>query len=397
MKRHLLAVAAIVSLATAVVVMGVAAQPAAAADLIITTDTTLTADHQGSIIIGADGITLDCAGYRITGPGFAGVDVRNVTGVTVKNCNVSGFALGFFLFSAPGNRLENNISSGNSHDGIVLASSPGNDHNTLVGNTSTGNGGWGFAVYDGTTDTTLRGNTARSNSFAGFFVGLGSNRTTLSENVAEQNSGGFDIDSDANTVTSNTATENAGLGFFVFQANHNLLSGNVANRNAGGFLAVGPELDNTFIDNRAVDNENSGFAFANGASSNRLSGNAASGNRSHGFAFISVSAIDSSDDQATGNGDNGFWLDSSASSSFSHDLSLNNEHGFVVRASTGNLFSQDVANHNQGFGFDLYDGSSGNTVTKCVAHANPFADAADFDPAGANTWLDNSFGTTFLP
>jgi len=69
----------------------------------------------------------------------------------------------------------------------------------------------------------------------------------------------------------------------------------------------------------------------------------------------------------------------------------------VARASSGNLFSHDVANHNQGFGFDLYDGSSGNTVTKSVAHANPFADAADFDPPGANTWVDNSFGTTPLP
>jgi hypothetical protein len=32
-----------------------------------------------------------------------------------------------------------------------------------------------------------------------------------------------------------------------------------------------------------------------------------------------------------------------------------------------------------------------------VAHDNPFADAADFNPAGANTWIDNSFGTTILP
>jgi len=60
-------------------------------------------------------------------------------------------------------------------------------------------------------------------------------------------------------------------------------------------------------------------------------------------------------------------------------VALDNKHGFVAFASTGNLFSQDVANHNWGFGFDRYGGSRGNTVTHSVAHANPFADAADFD------------------
>jgi parallel beta-helix repeat protein len=400
MKRFLLAIAAApAALATVAIVMGAAAQPAAAADLTITSDTTLTADHQGSIVIGADGITLDCAGHSVVGPGSAGVDMENVTGVTVKNCNVSGFHTGFFLFSAPGNRLEDNAASNNEREGYTLASSPGNDHNTLIGNTAAGNGAWGFAVYDGTTDTTLTQNTARSNSFAGFFIGLGSNRSTLSQNVAERNSSsGFDIDSDANTIAGNRAADNAGqFGFFVYQANHNLFTENVAQGDAVGFLLVGPELDNTFIDNRAVDNENSGFAFANGASSNRLSGNAATGNAFQGFVFFAVSDIVSSYDHATGNGGFGFWLDTSSASSFSHDVAVDNEHGFVVFASTGSLFSQDVANHNAGFGFDLYGGSSGNTVTHSVAHANPFADAADFDPPGANTWVDNSFGTTFLP
>jgi parallel beta-helix repeat protein len=155
--------------------------------------------------------------------------------------------------------------------------------------------------------------------------------------------------------------------------------------------------DNSFTGNIARSNANVGFAFGNGASSNRLSGNVASDNGSHGFAFSSVSDIDSSYDHANGNGDFGFSLDTCAASSFSHDVALDNENGFVGRASTGNLFSNDVANHNQGFGLDLYDDSSGNTVTKSVAHANPFADAADSDPPGANTWFDNSFGTTRLP
>jgi hypothetical protein len=46
------------------------------------------------------------------------------------------------------------------------------------------------------------------------------------------------------------------------------------------------------------------------------------------------------------------------------------------------VFSQDVANRNEGFGFGLCGGSTGNSDTHSVAHANPFADAADFDRRG---------------
>jgi parallel beta-helix repeat protein len=404
MKRFRLAIAAPAALATVAIGMGAAAQPAAAADLTITSDTTLTADHQGSIVIGADGITLDCDGHSIVGPGFAGVDLHFVTGTTVKNCNVSGFKVGFFVWSSPKNTLSDNTSNGNESEGFAIASSPNNEGNVLTGNLSSYNGWWGFAVYDGTTDTTLANNTARSNSLAGFLLSPGSVRTQVIENVAQENAlSGFNIDSDANTVAGNTATENSENGFQVFQASGNAFAGNTSrgNRNGSGFAIAGSDLhdssDNSFTGNIALSNRYDGFFFGDGASSNRLRGNVASDNGSHGFAFSSVSDILSGYDHATGNGEVGFSLDTCGASSFSHDVALDNEHGFVALASTGSLFSQDVANHNQGFGFELYGGSSGNTVTRSVAHANPFADAADFDPPSANTWVDNSFGTTFLP
>jgi hypothetical protein len=74
---------AVVAAAAATVVIAGMPQPAAAAEETITSNTTLTADHQGSIIIGSNGVTLDCAGHSILGPGFAGVDIAN-TGLTVS-------------------------------------------------------------------------------------------------------------------------------------------------------------------------------------------------------------------------------------------------------------------------------------------------------------------------
>ena len=47
---------------------------------------------------GADGITLDCAGHSIIGPGSGnGIYLRDRTGVTVRNCHVSNFEIGIKL------------------------------------------------------------------------------------------------------------------------------------------------------------------------------------------------------------------------------------------------------------------------------------------------------------
>src|SRR6202521_291340 len=78
---------------------------ASSGTLAVTTTTTLTADQQGSISIAADAVTLDCAGHRVAGPGFAGIYISGQTGVTVKNCHVSGFQFGLFLDSASLNTL----------------------------------------------------------------------------------------------------------------------------------------------------------------------------------------------------------------------------------------------------------------------------------------------------
>jgi len=52
-------------------------------------DTTLTENHDGNIIIGANRLTLNCAGYMVSslvsGTGI-GIDLNNRTKVTIKNC-----------------------------------------------------------------------------------------------------------------------------------------------------------------------------------------------------------------------------------------------------------------------------------------------------------------------
>ena len=348
---------------------------ASSAPWVIVANTRLTSDHEGPIVIGASGITLDCVGHSLTGPGFAGVTLQDVTGVTVKNCRASGFEVGFFVYSAPANRLNDNVSAENNHDGFVLASSPSNDHNVLTGNVSSHNGGWGFAVYDGTTDTTLKSNAATANSFAGFFVGLGSIRTQVVGNSAQANPGGFDIDSDANYVAGNTAKNNNGLGFFIFQASENAFAGNTSQDNVGGYLVVGSDIHesshNSFTGNVARGNAQVGFSLARGASSTRLIGNSASDNSGDGFQLDSISDNLLTGNEAAGNHGHGFGLSSVSGGSLSTNRSYDNGGlGFLLASSNGNTLTLNVATGNALAGFRSNAGSSGNTFSRNLSTRN---------------------------
>src|SRR3954453_22380823 len=126
----------------AVVAAAVVLVPSAAATtgtLIVTTNTVLTDDHQGSVVVAADNVTLDCAGHTVSGPGNAygdmGIVLDGRTGVVVKNCRVTGFDNGLIVVGASGPSTNNTLT-----------------HNTAYGNLSSG-----FALNRATT-TTLSGN-----------------------------------------------------------------------------------------------------------------------------------------------------------------------------------------------------------------------------------------------
>ncbi len=151
----------------ALVIAAVAVLPvpvsATADPLTITATTTLTADHSGSIIIGANGITLDCAGHSVTGSGSGnGIFLSGRTGVTVKNCEVTNFSIGFRLagFSS-GNTFTGNTANDNGDKGFRLVQS---DDNTLTGNTANDNGDKGFSLFE-SSDNTLTKNDGCNNVF----------------------------------------------------------------------------------------------------------------------------------------------------------------------------------------------------------------------------------------
>lgn len=104
--------------------------------MIITADTTLTSDvgpcDGHGIVIRTDNITLDLNGHRVTGAKRvmeqAGVLLDGVTGVTVKNGEVSGFDAGVSI-EGGGN---NTVTGMNVHDNVNDMIEPVNPRSILV-------------------------------------------------------------------------------------------------------------------------------------------------------------------------------------------------------------------------------------------------------------------------
>lgn len=178
----------------------------------IAVDTTLTEDHNGPIEIVSDNVTLDCAGHKVTGIGKGyGIVLSGRTGVTVRNCDVSGFVQGITLYESDDNTIEENHAHDNTSDdfsvGIGIYGS--SDNNTISKNLATGNGNQGIHVGMSEGNTIFR-KSAISNGRTGIILHLADNNIAM-ENVASNNksNGVWVGDSAGNTISGSEARNNA--------------------------------------------------------------------------------------------------------------------------------------------------------------------------------------------
>ena len=121
------------------------------------TSTTLTSNigpcPGSGVTVGKDDIALNCAGHRITGAGYAGIGLTDRTRVTIRNCKVSGFTIGFNLVNTTFAVLRNNFAR-NDSDGFHIVGIR-NTNVTLIGNVAQGSTYYGFFV-NGDSNTLVR-------------------------------------------------------------------------------------------------------------------------------------------------------------------------------------------------------------------------------------------------
>jgi len=229
-------------------------------NLLVVSDTTLTEDHSGNVVISADGVTLDCDGHRVIGAGVnPGVSIAGRDGVTVTNCDISGFESGITVGNSTNITIEGNVTTGNSQGVVVI------DSDAVVrANTATGNSSWGFFI-GGTGASTFSDNDAHDNELIGFALNTTAGHQLIG-NRATGNDTNFDLNASDNVTLSNNVTEGPGAGFALGNnSGGNTLDGNTFTATEGpsswgGSVGYSAGSDsNTFTNNTATGADN-GFS-----------------------------------------------------------------------------------------------------------------------------------------
>jgi parallel beta-helix repeat protein len=159
---------------------------ASSGTLTITTSTTLAEDHVGNIIIAADDVTLDCAGHTVSGPGTGpGVLLDGRSGVTVQNCQVTGFEEGILILAEAGRSAQNTLAANELFDNVAGVHVIGSSSDVISHNVARDNALWGYSVERSTGELLSR-NEATRNQLRGFEL-RGSSDNRLEYNTAAHN------------------------------------------------------------------------------------------------------------------------------------------------------------------------------------------------------------------
>ncbi len=248
-------------------------------DWTFTEDLTCPAGVAGvhGLTIGADGITIDGAGFKITGSetaevcewidennpgiGYCGIFNSGHDDVVIKNLELTGFCTGIGLQGSGkdpvvGNTIDNceihgngnaDCSTGTSTHGIhacyISASTIQNSRiyeNTGAGE-GCGDGGAGIFLYSGNkayTGNIITKNDIYNNRKGGFFAKKSLNYAEITDNHVHGNGQGGIIlrcrSSNYNLVGGNNASANFGDGIFIGSEN-NIIKDNVVMGNMAGF------------------------------------------------------------------------------------------------------------------------------------------------------------------
>lgn len=236
--------------------------------LVVGEDRTLTTAHYGSIEIGADGVTLDCAGHQIVGPGEIGIAVDNRRNVVLENCAVTGFEIGIQLGNTTDTQVIGTTTSAN-NIGISLAQA---HNNRLIGNTGTLN------RYQHIAMSQSSNNVLEANSMFGASTGIaiqgGEGNTIAGNQIATSVDGITSRDSQSSTFTDNRVEMmfSRGTGFAMGGGQGNTVAGNTITAAAEGFSVV-TGTGNTFENNTTVATK-TGFSLER-TTDNTFVGNAA--------------------------------------------------------------------------------------------------------------------------
>lgn len=220
---------------------------------------TYTTCSENGLIIGDDGITLDCDGHLIKGTATDfGIYIDDKDFITINDCIVDNFNIGIFSkYNSNNTFTNNNVTSHNM--GIRTYSS---NYSSLINNTANYNVFAGIDLEDSHYNDLIN-NTANHNTYKGIkLTGLDCDYNNLIDNTASNN-GEYGIllwaYCDQNNLINNTATNNE-RGIYLYWNFFNDVLGNVLTGNTGYGLYLGENArSHTILNNNLMNNDESAY------------------------------------------------------------------------------------------------------------------------------------------
>jgi nitrous oxidase accessory protein NosD len=396
-----LAIAALLAVALAAT-----SAPAAAASLAcgatITANTTLHADLRNcpndGLVIGADNITLDLNGHRVSGDGapvascpdgaFCDVGIDNTaghSGVTIRNGAIRRFDVGLFAIGGSGNRIYSLSSASQSSFGIIVGDS---SDSRLDHDSSTNDGVSGILVFD---SQRLRIDHNSITGTSGYAVPVfGSSRSRFDHNVLMHDQHGFLLGgSDQNAGSNNDVVEHNrlsnGPSIEVAHSSDDLVRDNRLSNPGDGILLI--ESQRARVRRNTIERAGVGFPeggpggfgiLLDGADDNVLVDNTLSGGKGPAIFVTSLESLGTSDrnlvshNRVSGNLGDGILVDHDATETVlernaAHD---NGDDGFDV-AAVGTTLAGNAADHNHDLGIEAVAGVTDGGSNRAAHNGNP--------------------------
>ncbi|MEK7448483.1 MAG: right-handed parallel beta-helix repeat-containing protein, partial [Planctomycetota bacterium] len=228
---------------------------------------TLIQDVNEPVVITADGVTLDGNNFAVIGPDSGtGIMVANYNNVTVKNCRVSRFSYGIFVYNNSQINLDRNVCTNNftgiwsefSSDATVQ-NNECNDNLLDPLQQGPDDSGFGILAIQAARHTVKNNKTARNH--LGIILSFSSQSTLQANESNNNNRHGLALEASSdNTARDNVCNSNARHGINVIEnSNNNLVFNNACQSNSRHGLRFRDSSGNMAYDNTLTQNQYSGL------------------------------------------------------------------------------------------------------------------------------------------
>jgi len=314
--------------------------------------------------IQANGVTLDCQGYRIDGVDGVntwGVRINNYDNIIVRNCEVSDWTYGINIISSTGSEIYNNFVTSNTDRGISLISS--STYNNFTNNTVFFNEDYGVVFVSSTDNNFSYGNVSNNTNNYGIYLYNSDNNRVEYSIVSFNNGSGVFVDlSDDNLIFNNNITYNQVNGIYINYSSGNALEGGNIKYNIQSGIYTTTSSNNNISGVNSSNNDFYGIQFDSSSNGNIIDSSIVWYNGNNGISITSSSNNNVMNSDIRSNNGRGFLANYASSNNISHsNLNSNGVIGIRI-AYSPNCWVKDTVIANSGsYEVQVTDSSSSNS------------------------------------